>query len=138
MIQTRDSRRIDAGLLLLRLTLGAIVLFHGVFKATHGVGWISDIMRRHGLPGFGAYGVYVAELLAPPLLFLGIVTRLAALTIVADMLVAILLVQYRQLFTVNRGGGWGIEIEAMILLTALVLVITGGGRYALTKSGPLS
>jgi putative oxidoreductase len=138
MAETREDRRMDAGLLVLRLALGTIVLFHGVFKLTHGVGWISDMLRSHGLPGFIAYGAYVAEVVAPLLLFLGVLTRLAALTIVVDMLVAVLMVQHRQIFTVNQGGGWGIEIEALILFTSLALAIAGGGRYAVTRSGPLS
>jgi len=123
--------RIDAGLLLLRLALAVIVLFHGVFKVTHGVGWISDMLASRGLPGFVAYGVYAAEIVAPILLIVGAFTRLAALTIAFDMLMAIVLAQHKWLLTVNAGGGWGIEIEAMILFDALVLALTGGGRYAL-------
>jgi putative oxidoreductase len=127
----KQPPKIDAGLLLLRWVLGVIVLFHGVFKLTHGVAWISDLLQGRGLPGFFAYGVYVAEVVAPILLFAGAYTRLAALTIVFDMLMAIVLAQHKALFTVNDGGGWGIEVEAMILFDALVLALTGGGRYAL-------
>jgi len=138
MAATNEKRGIDAGLLLLRVALATIVLFHGVFKLTHGVGWIGDVLHSHGLPGFLAYGVYVAEVVAPVLLFVGLFTRLAALATAFDMFVAIAMVQHRQIFTVNEGGGWGIEIEAMIFLTSVVLVLTGGGRYALTRSGALS
>ena len=132
MAAMKQPPRIDAGLLLLRLALGVIVLFHGVFKLKHGVGWIGELLASRGLPGFFAYGVYAAEVVAPLLLFVGAFTRLAALTIAFDMLMAIVLSQNKLLFTVNNGGGWGIEIEAMIFFDALVLALAGGGRYALT------
>lgn len=132
MVAMKYPPRIDAGLLLLRVALGVIVLFHGVFKATHGVGWIGDLLASRGLPAFLAYGVYVAEIIAPFLLFLGLFARLAALVIAFDMLMAIVLSQHRFILHVNGGGGWGIEVEAMILFDALVLALAGGGRYALT------
>jgi putative oxidoreductase len=127
---TRD----DAGKLLLRLTLGGILLFHGVFKLTHGVAWIEGPLGRFGLPGFLAYGVYVAEVLAPILLFIGWKARLAALVIAFDMLMAIVLVLRPRLFTVNQsGGGWGVELEGMILLVAVSVFLLGSGRYRLGR-----
>jgi putative oxidoreductase len=123
---TRD----DAGKLLLRLTLGGILLFHGVFKLTHGVEWIGGPLGKLGLPGFLAYGTYVAEVLAPVLLFVGWKARLAALVIGFDMLMAIGLVLRPRLFTINQGGGgWGVELEAMILLVAVSVFLLGSGRY---------
>jgi len=127
----KQPPRTDAGLLVLRLILGVIVLFHGIFKATHGVGWIGDLLRNHGLPAFAAYGVYVAEVIAPFFLFVGLFTRLAALTMVFDMLMAIILAQHAGIFRVNGGGGWGIEVEAMILFNALAVALAGAGRYSI-------
>ena len=40
----------DTGLLVLRLGLGAILLFHGIYKVTHGVAWIAGPLGKHGLP----------------------------------------------------------------------------------------
>ena len=123
---TRD----DAGKLLLRLTLGGILLFHGIFKLTHGVEWIGGPLGKLGLPGFLAYGTYVAEVLAPVLLFVGWKARLAALVIAFDMLMAIVLVLRPRLFTINQGGGgWGVELEGMILLVAVSVFLVGSGRY---------
>lgn len=127
---TRD----DLGRLLLRITLGGILLFHGIFKLTHGVDWIRGPLGALGLPGFLAYGTYVAEVLAPILLFVGWKARLAALMIAFDMLMAIVLVLRPRLFTVNQGGGgWGIEVEGMILLVAVSVFLLGSGRYRLGR-----
>jgi len=127
---TRD----DLGKLLLRLTLGGIVVFHGIFKLTHGVEWIGGPLGKLGLPGFLAYGVYVAEVLGPILLFLGLKARLAALVIAFDMLMAMILVLHPRLLTVNQsGGGWGVELEGMILLVAVAVFLLGSGRYRLGR-----
>ena len=120
----------DLGLLVLRLALGVILLFHGVAKLLHGVAWIEQPLAGLGLPGALAYGVYLAELVAPVLLVLGMWTRIAAAAVVVDMAMAIVLVLRPRLFAINpMGGGWAIELEALILAVAVALCFAGGGRY---------
>lgn len=110
------------------------MLFHGVWKMMHGIGWIPPVLHMHGLPGFLAYGVFIAEVIAPILLFAGWLTRLASLAIVIDMLMALLLVLHNQVFAVKPGGGgWAIEVEAFFLLGALTLFFTGPGTYSVSK-----
>ena len=128
------NNREDLGKLVLRLALGVIVLFHGVFKLRHGVAWIGGPLAALGLPAFLAYGTYLAEVLAPVLLVVGYKARLAALVILFDMLMAIVLVLRPRILTVNQGGGgWAIELEALILLTALAVFLLGSGRYRLGR-----
>jgi putative oxidoreductase len=127
--------RPDAGLLVLRLGLAAILLFHGVYKATHGVAWIGGPLGAVGLPSALAYGTYVAELLAPVLLILGLWTRAAALVIAFNMAMAIFLARRGDIGKINpAGGGWAIELEVLLLVAALALALAGGGRYGLGKS----
>jgi putative oxidoreductase len=135
MIDTRSRSTEDLGKLVLRLALATIVLFHGVFKLTHGVEWMSQPLAALHLPAFLAYGTYVAELIAPLLLILGVWTRLAALVIAFDMLMAFVLVLGPQILDVRQqGGGWAVELEAMILLTAMSIALMGSGRYAVAPS----
>jgi putative oxidoreductase len=125
----------DTGLLVLRLGLGAILLFHGIYKVTHGVAWIAGPLGQRGLPSALMYGVYVAEVLAPVMLIFGLWTRIAAAIIAFDMVMAIFLVRLGDIGKVNpMGGAWAIEVEAMFLVMALTLLFAGGGRYGLTKS----
>ena len=125
----------DLGKLVLRFTLGAILLFHGIYKVRHGVAWIEQPLATLGLPGFMAYGTYVAEVLGPLLLFLGYKARLAALVIVLDMAMAMVLVLRPALFTIKErsGGGWAVELEAFIFLSAFTVFLVGSGRYRLGK-----
>jgi len=126
---------IDAGRLVLRLAVATIVLFHGVFKLTHGVAWMAGPLGAFGLPAFLAYGTYIAELIAPVLLIVGYKVRLAALIIAFDMFMAIVLVLRGQIFKIREGGGgWGIELEALILLSAVAVFFLGAGRYGIGGS----
>ena len=120
----------DIGKLILRLTVAGLMLFHGVPKLFYGVSWLQATLSNAGLPGFIAYGVYIGEIIAPILLIIGFRTRLAALVLAFDMLVAILLVHQSRIFAVKEmGGGWAIELELLYLLPSLALFYMGGGKY---------
>lgn len=120
----------DAGKLILRLTLGILLLFHGWSKITGGVDFIVGLLQDNSLPGFLAYLVYLGEVLAPLLLLAGAYTRIAAALAIGNMVVAILLVHMGQLFTLNETGGWGVELQAFYLMTAVVVLILGPGKYS--------
>ena len=125
---------VDAGLFVLRVMLAVILLFHGLFKIEHGIEWMRAPLARFHLPLAAGYGAYVAEIVAPVMLIVGAWTRLAALVVMCDMLMALVLVLGPRILVINPGGGgWGIEVEAMILLSALVLFLAGGGRYGAVK-----
>ncbi|GAB7262241.1 DoxX family protein [Dickeya ananatis] len=119
---------------MLRLTVGILLLFHGVAKIQNGVGWISGMLAQHGLPGFIAYGAYIGEVLAPILIILGVLTRLSAAVVAFNLLVATLLVTLGKLFTVTNVGAWGLEGEAFYFLCSLVIMLLGGGRYSVVTN----
>ncbi len=125
----------DIGKLMIRIAVGGLMLFHGFFKIVHGVEWIKGPLGALGLPEFLAYGVYVAEIIAPVLIILGLKTRLSALVIVLDMVMAIVLVLKPSVFAVKQaGGGWGIELEMFFILASLALVFFGAGKYSVSNS----
>ena len=128
-------RSADVGKLILRLALASILLFHGIYKIFHGVAWIKPMLASIHLPTVLAYGPYVAEVGAPLLLIVGFQVRLAALTIVVDMCMAIGLVLRHQIFALKPepGGGWAIEFQAILLLSALALVFLDSGSYGLSR-----
>ncbi|EFB2050564.1 DoxX family protein, partial [Escherichia coli] len=122
----------DTGLLLLRLTFGILMLFHGVAKIEHGVNWIVSILQAVGLPGFIAYGVYIGEVVAPVLIILGIFTRPAALIYALTLLVATLLVGTGKFFTLTEVGAWGLENEMLYFMGGIVIMLLGAGRYSVS------
>ena len=82
------NRTDDLGKLVLRLTVGILILLHGIAKLSTGVGGIAGMLAGHGLPQQLAYGVYIGEIVAPVLLIVGFYTRPAAWIVVINMLVA--------------------------------------------------
>ena len=121
----------DLGKLIVRLTLGGLLLFHGIAKLLNGIGFIEGQLASHGLPTILAYGVYIGEVIAPLMVILGYQTRIGALIIVFNMIVAIALVHGHQLLTLSSNGGWALELQGFFLFTALALIFLGPGRYKL-------
>jgi len=120
------------GKLVLRLTLGSLILFHGVAKITNpaSVDYIAGALTRAGLPPLLAYGVYVGEVVAPLMVILGIYTRYAAIIIVVNMIFAITLMHMNDIFALSDNGGWRLELQGFYLFGALAIVFLGSGRHA--------
>ncbi|GAB3336767.1 DoxX family protein [Marilutibacter aestuarii] len=120
----------DIGKLVLRVTLGLLVLLHGVAKLKGGMGGIVGLVESHGLPGVLAYGVLVGEVLAPLMLVIGYHARIGAVLVALNMVFAIVLVHMGQLGDLNRQGGWALELQAMFLSAAVALALLGPGRFS--------
>ncbi|OZI49690.1 DoxX family protein [Bordetella genomosp. 4] len=125
----------DTGKLVLRLSLGILVLLHGIMKLSSGVGGISGMLTSHGLPGFFAYAAYLGEVVGPLLIILGFYSRLGGLLVFVNMIVAILLAHTGQLSSLNAQGGWALELQGMFLFGALAIAFMGAGRFSLGGSG---
>ncbi len=123
----------DIGKLILRITLGLLVLLHGYAKVLNGIDGLVGMMQGMGLPGFFAYGVYIGEVLGPVLLILGFYGRIGAGLIGLNMVVAIGLVHAHEIFALTDNGGWAIELQGMYLFTALALALMGPGRLSVNR-----
>jgi putative oxidoreductase len=120
----------DLGKLILRASLALLILFHGVSKLIGGVGFIGGVLTKMGMPEQVAYLVYVGEVIAPLLVLIGVWTRLAALIIAINMVVAVVLVHTAQIFTMDKTGGWALELQGMYFAAALTVALLGAGRYS--------
>jgi len=121
----------DFGKLILRLTVGGLLLFHGVHKLLNGLLPIRQMLEAHNIPGWIAYGVYFGELVAPVLIVFGLFARLGGMLVVFNMLVAVLLVQSTQLLMLAPTGGYGLELEMFYLFGGLAVALLGAGRLRL-------
>ena len=121
----------DAGRLVLRAVLAILILFHGVSKVIGGVGPITGMIAKLGLPAGLGYLVYIGEVVAPALILIGLFTRAAALIVVVNMIVALLLVHTGQFFSLSNMGGWALELQGMYLGSAVALALLGAGRYSI-------
>ncbi len=126
----RSAAGDDLGKLILRLALGVFILFHGVAKLMSGPGMIAGIVTKAGLPEYLAYGVYAGEVIAPLLVIFGFWTRLGALVIAINMIVAVWLVHMGDLTAISKTGGWALELQGMFLFGALAVALLGAGRFS--------
>jgi putative oxidoreductase len=120
----------DAGKLVLRVTVGVLMLFHGVDKLIHGVGGVRADLEAHGLPGVMAYGVYLGEVAAPLFILAGLWTRLWAVVYAGTILVATGLVHSAAFVRLAPTGGWAAELYVFYILGAVAVALLGAGRYA--------
>ncbi|WP_117880861.1 DoxX family protein [Aureibaculum luteum] len=127
------KKDIDFGLLLLRVVIGGLMLFHGVAKLSNLDG-IKNMLTEAGLPTIIAYGVYITELIAPVLIIMGFKTRLASLIFFFGILAALALAHSEHLFAISKTGGLEIELLLLYAFGGMVLFFTGSGRYAVTSS----
>ncbi|MDX6711251.1 MAG: putative oxidoreductase, partial [Blastocatellia bacterium] len=123
-----------AQVILIRLAVGAVFLSEGVHKflypADLGVGRFVKI----GIPApqFFAPFVGVVEVICGALLLLGLLTRLAAIPLIVDMLVAIITTKIPILM---KSVFWAMAHEARVdyamLLGCLFLLIVGAGPISI-------
>lgn len=110
-------------MVLLRVTLAVLMLFHGWSKITGGIVGIEAVLAKAGLPAFLAYGVYLGEVLAPLLLLVGLWVVPAALVVAINMVFAVALAHADHWLQWNKSGGWALELQAFFLITALVVAL---------------
>lgn len=125
------------GLLLLRISIGGLMLTHGINKIKNGVGKIKGMLTAKELPEIMAYGIYLGEVVAPILIIIGFFTRPAAAIVAFTMGVAIYAANGSDLLAVDARGSFKIELALMYLLGSLTLVFSGSGRFGVRKGlGP--
>lgn len=123
----------DLAKLILRISCGGILLFHGIHKVFVEIDHVKTILQTVGLPSFLAYGNIVGEFIAPIMVLLGYKTRIAALIIVFNMLLSVLLAHADIIFAVNDYGGWMIETNMLYFFSALALFFFGAGKYSVSR-----
>lgn len=133
----------DLGLLLLRLTLGTIFFAHGAQKVLgwyggHGLKATSGFMKQAmGIPTPLTYLASFTEFLGGIGVILGVFTQIAAFGFAVTMLVAALKIHRKNGFWMNWGStankGEGYEYNLALFAMALLLVLTGPGRFALMR-----
>ena len=120
----------DIGKLVLRVSVGVLILLHGISKLQNGIGGIEGMLESHGLPTLLAYGVYLGEVVGPVLVIIGLFTRVGAVLMVGNMAVAFTLVHMQELFSLGQMGGWALELQGMFLFGSIAIALLGAGRYS--------
>ncbi|QEF99149.1 Putative oxidoreductase CatD [Stieleria maiorica] len=125
MLTLNHNKTLSAGLLVLRVGIGCLMLVHGLAKL-NGFGEMSESFPDP--IGLGSKLSLVmaigAEVGCSLLLIIGLATRLATLPLAFTMIVA--------LFVVHGADPWKVkELAAMYLLVYVSLAATGPGIFSL-------
>ncbi|MHC3994134.1 DoxX family protein [Thiomicrolovo sp. ZZH C-3] len=127
-------RNDDLARLLLRLSIGTLMLFHGVHKLLHGIAPIQGMLHAHGLPGWFGYGVFVGEVIAPVMIILGFYARIGAALMAVNMMLAVALLGGLFPLQLTKTGGPVSEMALLYLFAALALFFSGPGKYSINRS----
>ena len=122
------------GLTVLRVVVGIVFLVHGGQKLfLMGFGGVAGFLGSLGVPAPGLFAVIVTlvELLGGLALILGLFTRVVAVLLAVDMLVATLTVHLPNGFFVSAGG---YEFTLVLLAASVALAVAGPGEAALDKA----
>lgn len=127
---TRTLTTTNVGLLLIRLIVGIVFIYHGAGKLFGGLhGFAGFLTNMHvPMPMVSAALAACTEFFGGLAVLLGFGVRFAAAPMVINMLVAILLVHSRA-FDARNGG---MEYPLTLATVLLALVFTGGGRLGLS------
>lgn len=129
----------DIAVFILRILLGIVMLPHGMQKL---FGWfggygfsatMDSFTTQLGIPAVFAFLAIMAEGLGSLGLITGLLTRVAALGIAVNMVVAALMLHIQNGFFMNWMGnqkGEGFEYHILAAGMALVLIIRGGGKWS--------
>jgi putative oxidoreductase len=122
---------IDVALLILRLTLGIILLYHGIPKLMNFSATVGGFQTM-GLPAPSLTAAFalLAEVVGGLLILFGVAVDVAAILVMIDMLGAITLVHWSNGFDFTKGG-W--EHPFTVLAIALVLALAGPGRLSVGR-----
>ena len=113
-------------LLVMRLTLGAVMVGHGYHKVFGGLQHHAQFVASLGLPAWTSYLSSFAEFFGGLLILLGLFTRVAAFAICVDLSVAIAKVH------IHNGlmGNGGYEFPLALATLAFALIFFGAGPIA--------
>jgi putative oxidoreductase len=142
MLRKLISTDNDSATAILRFVLGVIFFAHGAQKMlgwfggygfSGTMGFFTDVMH---IPVLFAFLAITAEFFGGLGLILGFLTRIAALGIFSNMVVAIAMVHYRFGFFMNWTGaqkGEGFEYHLLVLAITAFLMIRGAGAVSIDR-----
>ena len=137
----------------LSISLGILLLFHGMHKIIYGTEHIQKMIidtyspsSQFGFCGFcmsefiqstlpvGAYspssvkyitfGVYVGEVVAPLFLIFGKYVRVVSGVVALNMIAVIFLAYQDALLTLKHNGAWAVETPMLYLVIAITLLVS--------------
>jgi putative oxidoreductase len=123
----------DIAKLILRVSVGVMMLFHGFDKVINGIDGVKQLTVSAGFLEFLAYSVFVGEVVVPIFILLGAYARAASLVLAFNMAVAIFLAYGNSLFSLGKHGAPVFELPFLYLVMSILIFMLGSGKYAINN-----
>ena len=131
----------DRTIAIIRVILGIVFFAHGAQKALGlfgGPGFSNTIgfFQQIGIPPWLAVLAIAAEFLGGLGLLVGFLARIAALGIIVNMVVAVLMVHSKIGFFANWNGkqpGEGYEFHLLAIALGLAILVKGAGAFSVDR-----
>lgn len=132
-VKAQHNAQRDHAALALRLTLGSILLAHGLMKLTvFGIDGTVGYFGSLGLPAIAAHLTIFGEVAGGLALIAGLFTRLTAVLSLPLLLGATWVhAGFGWVFS-NAGGGW--EFPLLLVVLAGIVAVQGSGSFALERA----
>lgn len=134
---TRRESAYDLALFVLRLMLAVVFVYHGsqkLFGAFDGPGmsgWTGSLAEMGvPVPALAAWASALTEFFGGILLGFGVLTRLVAVPMITNMLIAIVLV-HAGAFGASKGG---MEFPLTLAVVLFALLAAGPGRFSVDQA----
>lgn len=129
-----NTQRNDLAALVLRITLGSVLIAHGllkflIFTLPGTAGFFASV----GFPGWTAYIVAPFEVIAGIALVIGYRSSLVALASLPVLLGALSVHAGNGWLFTNQNGGW--EFPVVLVLLAVGVALLGDGAYSVRRVG---
>ena len=129
LIAPAPAWAVSAGLLLVRVVVGAAFVLHGWPKIQNPTGWMNAM--GGDTPGFAQAIAAGFEFFGGILLALGLVTRVSALALASVMVGALVLVHIPKGDPFVAVGRPSAELASVYLVVSLAVAALGAGAYSL-------
>ena len=131
----------DLGSLIARITVGIIILPHGLQKLLglyggYGFSATLDFFTTMGIPKIIGFLIISGESIGAFLLIIGLLGRISALGLILIMLGAIFMVHMQYGLFMNWFGnqaGQGYEFHLLVIGLSLIVLLKGSGKWSLDK-----
>ncbi|MFP3949425.1 MAG: DoxX family protein [Gemmatimonadota bacterium] len=122
----------DAGLLILRVSVGLIFLTHGWPKLMNGASETAEFFGQLGIPapGVSAWFITLLEFAGGLALVLGAFVSILSVLFILHMTAGIFLVHLANGWYVIGPGQGGSEFNVLLIASLLLFILAGSGRPA--------
>ncbi len=129
-VKGTEPIKINTALLLLRVTIGGLLLLHGIGKLQDLINGNTTFFDDFDPFGFGAYNMLllavISEFVCSILVILGVYMRLALIPLIITMAISFFV------FHANDGL-MDKETPLLYLICLIILMFMGSGKYSLNK-----